>query len=159
MRGHPSSSCSAAACAILELLVTAQSTPHSRLEILDISGNGKPMSVHLSGGICMRLPRDWRYRRRDVAAHVLYGGVCSISLSREDDCWASFLLLFCFAFLFCFFVVDIVASHSFRRSRNGSIRIEISSAPTDAKGCAAAASALILARAMLVKKLANVDAG
>jgi hypothetical protein len=71
-----------------------------------------------------------------------------------------FSLLFCFAFLFCFFVVDIVASHSsFRRSRNGSIRIEISSAPTDAKGCAAAASALILARAMLVKKLANVDAG
>ncbi len=101
------------------------------------------------------LPRDWRCRRCDVAAHVLYGGVCSISLSREDDCWASFFP----AFLFCFFVVDIVASHSFRRSRNGSIRIEISSAPTDAKGCAAAASALILARAMLVKKLANVDAG
>jgi hypothetical protein len=53
MRGHPSSSCSAAACAILELLVTAQSTPHLRLEILDISGNGKPVSVYLSGGICV----------------------------------------------------------------------------------------------------------
>ena len=104
----------------------------------------------------MATARDFflRHRRRDVAADVYYGGVCHVSVSREDDCGARLVLLFC-----CCFFVAIVVSHSFCRSKNGSIRIEISSAPADAKCCAAAASALILARAMLVKKLANVDAG
>jgi hypothetical protein len=40
MRGHPSSSCSAAVSAILELLMTSPSMPHPCLELVDLSGNG-----------------------------------------------------------------------------------------------------------------------
>ena len=64
-----------------------------------------------------------------------------------------------FRFFVVVFLLTLLFHTHFCRSKNGSIRIEISSAPADAKCCAAAASALILARAMLVKKLANVDAG
>jgi hypothetical protein len=40
MRGHPSSSCSAAVSAVLELLMTGPSMPHPCLELVDLSGNG-----------------------------------------------------------------------------------------------------------------------
>lgn len=39
------------------------------------------------------------YRRRDVAADVYYGGVCHVSVSREDDCGARLVLLFVVVFL------------------------------------------------------------
>ena len=39
MRGHPSSSCSAAACAVMQLLMATPS-PHPRLELVDLSANG-----------------------------------------------------------------------------------------------------------------------
>jgi hypothetical protein len=66
MRGHPSSSCSAAACAILALLMTAQSTPHPRLEILDISGNGEPLSLN----VCLL---EWR-QLRCISRCLVIGG-------------------------------------------------------------------------------------
>jgi hypothetical protein len=45
------------------------------------------------------------------------------------------------------------------RSRNGRLDIEISSATADAKCRKAAAAALSIARAMLIKRLSNSDAG
>jgi hypothetical protein len=40
MRGHPSSSCSAAVGAVLGLLMTGPVAPHPRLELVDLSDNG-----------------------------------------------------------------------------------------------------------------------